>query len=61
MSISKHEASIGQGIESNNSRDGALSGFFSRGSTNMLESSRASDFGSSRSCLGGTTISFLFS
>ena len=31
------------GIESDNARDGALSGFFSSGSTKRLEGSRASD------------------
>ena len=61
MSIRKQEASIGRGIESNNARDDTLSGFFYFGLANKLRGSGASDIGYSRSWLGGTTISFLFS
>ena len=43
MSISKQVASIGLGIESDNARDGALSGFFSCGWANRLKDYGASD------------------
>ena len=49
------------GIEYDNARDDTLSVFFSCGLVNRLRGSGASDLGCSRSLLGGTTISFIFS
>ena len=43
MSIRKQEAIIGWGIESDNERDGTLSGFCSCGLVNRLEGSGASE------------------
>ena len=48
-------------MESDNARDGTLSGFFSCGSTNRLGGSGESDFGCYSSWLGGMVISFMFS
>ena len=43
MSISKQEASIRQGSESDSASDGALNGFFSCGSMNKIGDSGASE------------------
>ena len=43
MSISKKEDIIQWGIEYDSARDGALSGFFTRGSANRIRGSRANE------------------